>query len=526
LLARGSLFFFVLLVLSPLVAVLIYCFNLESLEPELYSYLTETLLWKASLDTFKLLSATIILTATLGILNAWWVSFYDYPARRLLQYLLLLPLALPSYVLAFSLLGLTEYSGPIQSYLRQEWNIVLGAHWNLRNSLGAILALSFSFFPYVYLLTQEAFRTQGLRLSECARVLGAGPAYTFFYVLLPAARPWILASLGLVAMETLSDFGTVSLFPIETFTTALYKSWFSLFSIKMASVIASLLIVLSLSFLLMKSFVERKKLYTAFRNQEIKSQRKRLSPLKGWTVFGLQFLLLSLIWFMPLSYLLYQADYSLLLEYSYWTLIQNSFVSAFLVATISLLLLFVVLQQIRSKSRWSRFFISCAKLGYSTAGTVLALGFYLVFLWIDNLFFNERYLQGSYWPLFLALWVRFFILALEPVESAIKRIPKNLEDSARSLGMKKWQYFRNVYFPFVGPAFFVGFYLIFVDVVKEIPISLMLRPYGWETLSTQIYQFTSEGEWQKATLSSLILVFIASFGFIGLYLSRKFKVGL
>lgn len=467
-------------------------------------------------NTSILLAGVSALTLLLGVGLAWLVSTCEFPGRKNFAWMLALPLALPAYVAAFADLGMLDYTGTLQTWLRASlgWQGSLPA---LRSRWGVIVVLSLAFYPYVYLLARQAFVTQGRRAVEVAQSLGYSPWKGFWQVALPSARPWIAGGLLLVWMETLADFGTVSVFNFDTFTTAIYKSWFALFSMPAAAQLSALLVILVLVLAAGEAWARRRQKYTA-----TAQTATGLYPLRGWRAGAAVLaatLTLAFAFVLPVVQLLIWASQSLdSIDARYYDFVSNSLRLALGCAVLSCLCALILARAARLyPSLKMQVLVKLSTLGYAIPGSVLAVGIFIPVAWLDNQLIAlakswdvslQLFLRGSVAVMILALTVRFLAVAYHPVEAAMQRISRSHEDAAQILGLAGWRLFRQLHWGMLKGGLFTAALMVFVDVMKEIPITLMLRPFGWETLSVRIFEMTSEGMWENAALPALALLVV------------------
>lgn len=486
-------------------------------QPEIWSHLREWVLPRVLGNTLWLLIGVLAGVLLLGIPLAWLTAVCEFPGRRVFRWALLLPLAMPAYVLAFVHVGLWDYTGPIQTALRA----LLGADLQLpsvRSRFGVIVVMSCAFYPYVYLLARSAFLTQGRRALEVGASLGLSPRQGFWRVALPLARPALVAGATLALMETLADFGTVSVFNYDTFTTAIYQSWFALYSLPAAAQLASLLTLAVLLLMLLERQLRAARRYAASPRASNPLPRMRLHGTRAWLASLLCLSVLALAFLVPLAQLLYwafvriQEDVELrLLGFASRSLLL-SLLAALLVTAIALLLAY--LQRLR-RDRMMHGIGRVATLGYAIPGTVLAVGFFLPLAWLDNQLIAiantfgvdlQPLLRGGLLAMLLAYLVRFLAVAHEPLDSGLTRISLHQDDAARSLGYTGWRLLRAVHLPQLRPALLTALLMVFVDVMKEMPITLMTRPFGWDTLAVRVFEMTSEGQWERAALPAVAIV--------------------
>ncbi len=485
-------------------------------ESETWRHLVDTVLWRLLGHTAWLVIGVGIGVLLLGVSLAWLVATQDFPGRRVLDWALLLPLAMPSYVLAFVVVQGLDYAGPVQTVLRQWWPGFSG--FSARHPLWVIATLSLVFYPYVYMLARLAFLTQGRAVMEQARLLGRGPWAAFFQVALPMARPAIAAGLALALMETLADFGAVSVFNFDTFTTAIYKSWYGLFNLAAAAQLASLLLL----FVLLALWLERRGRGRARYGDRGGRPMVAVRSRWAWLMTCYAGLVVVLAFVLPAGRLLYWTldDVARGLDARFMSLALRTLtlgISAG-VLVVGLASVLAWLQRLRPH-RLMRALVRTATMGYALPGSVLAVGIVIGFAAIDRQlgqwFGWRQLLVGSLGALFLAYVIRFMAVAFGPVESALERVRPALLEAARTLGAQPLEAARRVLLPMVAPGLITALLLVGIDIMKEMPATLLLRPFGWDTLAVRIYELTAEGEWQRAALPSLALVAV---GLLPVYL--------
>jgi iron(III) transport system permease protein len=477
-------------------------------------------------DLSRLLKNTLILmlgvgttVATVGVSLAWLTAVCDFPGRRWLDWALLLPLAVPTYVVAFVAVGLMGYAGPVLTLWRQ----LFGTHaWypDVRHPLGVVLVLSAVLYPYVYMLARSAFLSQGRSLVDAARLLGLGPWGSFWRVALPMARPAIAAGMALALMETLADFGAVAIFNFDTFTTAIYKSWFGFFNLQAAAQLASLLLL----FVAAALFLEQRARGAGKLHQNPRRNRARvqLTGTKAWAASAYCCTIFVIAFCVPVAQLLVWVSSlpSWDIDERFLSLVRHTFIlgclAAFLVAFMALLVSFAQrLHHGKALAGAARI----SSLGYALPGSVLAVGIMIAFAAIDRELLRpvmgwfgaepERLLLGGVGALVLAYTIRFFSVGLGPVHSSLERIRPHYQEVAHTLGLSRWQVLYRVYLPLLTPGLLTAMILVLVDTMKEMPATLLMRPFGWDTLAVRIYEMTSEGEWQRAALPALTLVLVS-----------------
>jgi iron(III) transport system permease protein len=511
------------LVLLPLSVLLL---SWQTIDTHIWAHLWQTQMLRLLGNTLQLVIGVGIGVTVLGVSLAWLTSLCEFPGRRWLDWALMLPFAIPAYVLAFVFVGLLDFAGPVQTLLR-EW---FGSGLRLprvRSTGGVIIVLVLVFYPYVYLLARTAFLAQGRGLMEAARILGQTPWQAFWRVALPMARPAIGAGVALALMETLADFGAVAVFNFDTFTTAIYKTWYGFFSLSSAAQLASLLL-LAVMLILYGEHRAR----GAHRPGNERPRVKALYHLRGWKALaasGWCALVFSCAFAIPLLQLILwcwqRGRFDL--DDRYVALILHTLylglMAALIIVSVALMLAFA---RRLSPTPAIRSAVSLANVGYALPGSVLAVSIMLAFSYLDRAWViplstwfggtGKPLLLGSLAALLLAYLVRFIAVAYGPLESSLARIRPSLPEAGRSLGVSGPRLFLTIYVPLLLPGALSAALLVFVDVLKEMPATLLMRPFGWDTLAVRIFEMTSEGEWARAALPALTLVIVSLLPVIGL----------
>jgi len=491
------------------------------LQPELdiWRHLVETLLADLIFNTIILTAGVLTGTFLLGVSLAWLTGVCDFPGRKLLSWALLLPMAMPTYVLAFVTLGLFDFSGPLQTALRA-WLPAAGRWFpDIRSAGGVIVVMTLALYPYVYLLARSAFRTQGKRALEAARSLGYGQVDAFWKVSLPMARPWIAGGLLLVLMETLADFGAVSIFNYDTFTTAIYKAWYGFFSLAAAAQLSALLVLLVFLVVAIEQRMRSRTRFNQSGRMTMEAERIVLRGWGRWAAAGYAGGVILLAFVIPFAQLLNWSWQIFATEFNsrYWGFLTNSLILAVL-ATGLVTLSSLCLSYARRKhaDKLTRLLVRISVMGYALPGTVLAVGIFIAVNAFDNTLVgvariftpveSGRLLQGTVFVVMAAYVVRFMAAGFNAVDSAMHRLTPSLDEAAISLGTTGFRLIRRVHLPILKNGLLTAVVLVFVDVMKELPITLMTRPFGWDTLAVKIFELTSEGEWERAALPAVVLV--------------------
>jgi iron(III) transport system permease protein len=460
-------------------------------------------------------------TLLIGVSTAWLTSMCEFPGRRFFTWALLLPLAMPSYIIAYTYTGLLEFTGPVQEWLRAATGWGYGDYWfpEIRSLGGAIAMLTLVLFPYVYLLSRAAFLEQSVCALEVARTLGCGPWRSFFEVAVPLARPAIVAGVSLALMETLAEYGAVHYFGVSTFTTGIFRTWFGLGDAAAAAQLAAVL----LGFVFVLVVLERGSRRRARYHHSTGSyQALRPTPLRGWRLaaaFAACALPLLLGFAVPVMQLSVWAleTWDTMVGPAYLELVANSFGLALVaaLATVAVALYLGYGQRLRP-TRPVRFGVRLASMGYAIPGPVLAVGVLIPFGWLDtNL---DRWMQaqfgvstgllltGTLFILVFAYAVRFMTAAMQTVEAGLGKVRPSMDEAARSLGYRGLAVLGRIHFPIMRGSLLTALLLVFVDVLKELPATLILRPFDFNTLAVRAYELASDERLADSSSAALAIV--------------------
>ena len=514
----------------PVVAVL---FAFAAPASPSWQHIRDTLLAGYVQNTVLLMALVGVLTAIIGIATAWMVATRDFPGRRFLSWALVLPLAAPAYVVAYVYTDLLEYAGPVQTALRDLGGWQGSVLPPIRSLGGAALVLGLVLYPYVYLLARTAFASQAASLFDAARVLGASPRAAFFRVALPAARPLIAGGVALAMMETAADFGVVEYFGVATFTTGIFRAWFALGERGAALQLAAWLFVVVAVLVVAEQRARR----GAFSNPVASGRVAALVELRGWrgaaaSVCTALPLLLGFV--VPVVVLARHAVLSgdPLLGRGFGAFVQASVgvsgAAAILATALAVLLAYAGRL---SRGRSTPLAIRAATLGYALPGTILALGVLAPLTTLDKWLaglFQERFdvrtgllLTGTAAALVYAYAVRFLTVAYNACQGGFEKIHQRLDDAARVLGAKPGRVLREVHFPLLRGAVASGVLLVFIDAMKELPATLILRPFNFETLATRVYRLASDERLAEASTAALAIVLVGMVPALLLGISRR-----
>lgn len=489
-----------------------------------WQHLIANVLPRSGAQTLLLLVMTGAFTTITGVTTAWLVTMFDFPFRRLLSFALVLPLAIPSYLAAYAFGEFLDFAGPVQSALRALFGYqTIRDYWfpDIRSLGGAVLVLGSVLYPYIYLSTRAAFGLQGRFAADAARTLGVGPLRLFLSVQLPMARPAIIIGLALVMMETLNDIGAVEYLGVHTLTFTIYETWLNRGNLAGATQIAACLVVIVAALIVIERRARRRQRFAAGKATAMhqRSARVELSPARGWLatlVCALPFLSGFAIPVLVLgSYALKRlnglADPKLLKA------LLHSLEVSLPVAVITLFGGFLLAYAQRERPSWpTRFAVRVGSLGYGIPGTVLAIGVLLPLAGLDNAvdgimrshlgISTGLLLSGTAFAIIYAHSVRFMTLAEGTVDAGFQKLSPHLDMASRTLGRTRLQTLVGVLLPNIRPAAITASLLVFIESLKELPATIMLRPFNFNTLSTMVYESASRSRVQDAALPALVII--------------------
>lgn len=485
-----------------------------------WSHLAAYVLPQALSNTALLLLGVGVLVTLLGTGAAWLVAAYDFPSRKILVWALLLPLAVPTYIIAFAYLDLLHPIGPIQSALRA----VLGYDSprqfrlpDLRSLAGAVFVLGFVLYPYVYLSTRVMFMTQAASLIEAARTLGAGRMGVFFRVALPLARPAIAVGVSLALLETLNDIGASEFLGVQTLTVSVYTTWITRSDLAGAAQIALTMLAFVLALVLLERRGRKRQRYANTQRMR-PMQPQRLRGAAALAAFVLGWIPVLLGFVAPALYLVAETYKRLHLvggvSGQLLSSLGNTLVVAASATVVTVVCGLAVAWAARNLSAGAGPARACARvasLGYAVPGTVLAIGLLAPFAWIDQaagklLGLPGMLLMGSIGALVCAYTIRFLAISTGGIEAGLARIPPSLEHASRLLGENASGTLRRVHLPLLRPALAAAALLVFVDTMKELPATLLLRPMNFDTLATWLYAEAARGTYEEGAVAALAIV--------------------
>ena len=487
------------------------------------SVLKNTFLLDYIYNSLILLTGVLTLTFIIGVGCAYLVSFYKFPGVNFFKWALILSFAVPAYIYAYSLTAFFENYGTAFSILK---NLLGEGNYNTHipkfdGMLGAIISISFSLFGYVYVLTRASFHYQSQNLLELGKNLGFSKQKSFFKIILPSARPAIVAGLSLVAMETLSDFGSVSFFGVSTLTTGIYNAWISFDDLTLANRLSSYLLIFILGLFVIENLSRKKAQYHTSSKGGFKS--KSVVHLYNYKSI-LAFLFCTLVFFLSFLFPVFQMLYWTIifpkhfLDLNLIELFSNTMLLVFLSCCLLILLAFISNYGNRvSKSKFLEALNTFSISGYAIPGIILAVAFITFISWLDLNMINylgtetiKPIFIGSIFGLILVYFIRFYSLANNGIKSGYLKINYSIDESAYLLGYSKLKTFKNIHVPYLKNSVLLIGILLTIEIIKELPITLIMRPFNFETFATKAYIYASQDLLEAAAAPSLLLILIAS----------------
>jgi iron(III) transport system permease protein len=504
----------------PVVVVLAHVFVPTG---DIWSHLASTVLPAYVANSLWLMLGVGAGTLVIGVGTAWLVTMCRFPGRRLFEWTLLLPMAVPAYVIAYTYTGLLDHAGPVQEFIRTATGWNREDYWfpEVRSLGGAIVMLTLVLYPYVYLLSRAAFLEQSVCVFEVARTLGRSPLRSFLSIALPLARPAIATGVALALMETLNDFGTVQYFAVDTFTTGIFRTWYGLGEPAAAAQLAAVLMLFIFALVLTERLSRG--------GGRVHHTSPRYRQLPAYRLAGARRLLASLAcaapvilgFFVPAALLAYWAGLTAadMVDADFVALALNSFILAAVAAVLAVAIAVAIAYSQRlHPTRLTLGAARVAAMGYAVPGAVIAVGVLIPFAWADGIIndFSRRFagielgliLSGTIAAVTFAYVVRFLAVSLNTVEASLAKITPHMDDAARTLGLRPGQTLFRVHLPIMGGSLLTAGLLVFVDVMKELPATLILRPFNFDTLAIRTYQLASDERLADSSSAALAIVLV------------------
>ncbi|MBH0230478.1 iron ABC transporter permease [Halobacillus sp. KCTC 3957] len=508
----------VILILMPNLTILVNFFTQKA---ENWGHIQEFILPDLIKNTSLLIVFTGFLTVMIGTSLAWLVSAYDFPMKAFFKWALILPLAIPPYIAGYTYNGIMNYTGVIQTTLRNRWDVTVDQkYFDILTLPGAVFIFTIFLFPYVYTITRAFLSNQSASLVENARLLGRNPWEVFFKIVLPISRGAIVGGVSLVLLEVLNDYGVVQFFGVPTFSTAIFQTWFGMNDLNSAIKLSATLMFIVFSILILEKVLRGRKKYSNTTAKARPLTPIRLQGLQAWVAFSYCLVIFLLGFMIPFVQLV---DWMFLTFHKiaspeFKSLIWNSLLVSFVGA--AMIVVFAVIIANFSRMHQSILSKSAARvtiLGYSIPGAVIAVGISTVFIQIDNYLFSfyetigmepTLFLSTSLFMLISAYVIRFLAIGYNSIESGFDKIGNKYTEASRMLGMNLTKTFFKVDLRMIKGPLISGFILAFIEILKELPLTLILRPFNFDTLSTKAFQYAGDEQIHEASLASIIIVII------------------
>ena len=519
----GSLFLG-LCIATPLLVIGIRIFDKPG---ETWYHLLDTVLWDYVNNTLIIFGATGALTLVFGVSTAYLISLFNFPGRKFFSWALILPLSIPTYIMAFTYSGIFGYTGPYSTFLRNKFSGSTAEMLSIdvMNMGGLVILLALALYPYVFISSRVAFSGKFQNYREASSSLGISQFRTFFRIMLPLARPSIFGGLFLVLMEVLNDYGAMKYFGINTFTTGIFTAWFSMNDLSAAIKLAGILMVIVFLMMGIEKWQRRNK---KFSESAVENQQKHftLSGYKKWGATLLCTLIFVAGFALPFSFLV--SDSFLTWEVVWNDGFTEMFWNSILMAVLAAAFIIVMGVVIGFSKRINRTLIGqivsmLARVGYTIPGAVIAVGVIIVFTFLDRQYniltdTTGLLLTGSIAALLFGYIVRFMAVGYNSIDSAFEKQVKGLDEASMSLGKSPLKTLTRVNLPLIRSGIFAGAILVFVDVLKELPLTLILRPFNFYTLATKAFEYADDEMLAKAALPSVCIVLA---GIVPIYLLHR-----
>jgi len=519
------------LVLS--VPILTIAFSVFEPPGENWQHLKDTVLSEYLSNSLLLAFGVGSCTLLIGVSTAWLTAMCRFPGKNFFVWLLLLPMAMPAYIVAYTYTGMLDFAGPLQTAIRgwTGWEYRDYYFPQIRSMNGAIAMLSLVLYPYIYLLARSTFLEQSVGVIEVSRTLECGPWVGFCRVALPLARPAIVGGLSLALMETLADYGTVSYFGLGVFTTGIFRTWFGLGDYTAASKMSAMLLLFVFALIMLERISRKKAQYHNSSGKLLRFSEYRLSGFKAMGAFSICAIPVFFGFLLPATQLSVWAleTWHDMVDDLFFELIRNSFILALGAAFISVLLaLFLGYGKRILPGKTTLVSIRAASIGYAIPGTVVAVGVIIPFAWLDgriDSFVHSTFgissgliFSGTIVAVMFAYVVRFLAVSLQAVESGLGKIKPSIDVAARSLGCQPRETLFKIHIPLMKSSTLTALMIVFVDVMKELPATLVLRPFDFNTLAVRVFELASDERLADSSTAALTIVFVGLLPVI--YLSK------
>lgn len=513
-------FIFVMLVVLPNIHIIINIFQKPN---ENWAHIKQYLLKDYVVNSMTLITFTGLFTIFIGTSLAWLISVYDFPLRSFFKWSLVLPLAIPPYIAAYTYNGIFNYTGVIQSFLRNNLNIQVNQkYFNVMSAKGAVFIFTMFLFPYVFIITKSFLEKQAASLIETSRLLGRNSLEIFWHVILPLSRTAIVGGVSLVILEVLNDYGVVKYFGVPTFSTAIFKTWFSMGDIDSAIRLSAVLMAIVFGILLLEKLLRGRKKF-GFSTAKVRPiALQKLTGIKGKLVCMYCFLIFSLGFLIPTLQLVHWTSltYKKILNVKFVGYLMNTLFTASVASVLIIFVALVIANYCRiNEGPSSKIFSKITTAGYSIPGAVISVGVIAFFVSADNKLYPlykmildnppKLLMSTSIVMLIFAYLIRFLAIGYNSIEAGFEKVGKRFFEASRTLGMGVTETFFKVDLKMIKAPVVSAFFLVFVDILKELPLTLILRPFNFDTLATRAFEYANDEMIHEASIASLIIIIIS-----------------
>lgn len=523
----------VFLIATPIITIIINIFEGPG---ETMKHLADTVLSDYIFNSLFLMLGVGLISLIIGLSTAWLVTTCSFPGRSFFEWALILPLAVPTYIIAFTYAGVFDYSGPFQTL--SGYIGLTSPRVNIMSLGGVVFIMSFVLYPYIYVIARASFTNQSRTILESSRILGAGAFRTFFRIALPVIRPAVVGGLSLVLMEVLNDYGAVKYYGVSTFTTGIFRAWLSLGDFNAAIYLSAFLMLFVLGLIWAERAQRGKARFDQGGAVSRPFQRHKLTGIQKTICIFVCFVPLALGFLVPLLQLL---TWSLqtahkIINLQFIELVINSFTVALTASFACVVIAIVLIYSVKLNQKWViRSLAKLSVLGYSIPGAVIAVGIMIPFLFLDRALITTLegmtggtfglLLSGTTFALIFAYVIRFLAVGYNPIDSGFKKVCNNLDEASRSLGISPFKTLVKIDLPLIKSTIFSAALLVFVDVLKELPLTLILRPFNFNTLATKAFELAGDELVAESANPALIIIAtgILPIFFLSSLISKKEK---
>lgn len=517
----------VLLILLPNINILV---NLFQKATDNWMHIKQYLLKDYLVNTAIIVFFTGIASLLIGLSSAWLVTAYEFPYRNFFSWGLMLPLAIPAYIGAYTYNGLLNYTGVLQTFMRNTLNIEYNL-FSIMNIWGSIFIFTLFLYPYVFIITKSYLSKLSGSIVENAKLLGKNGYEIFFQIILPMSRVALVGGVSLVILEVLNDYGVVKYYGIPTFSTAIFKTWFGMGDTVSAIRLSAILMMFVFIILFLEKVLRGNKKYSSTNSKISPLKRQKLTGQKKYVAVGFLTTIFSLGFIIPIIQLIYWAalTYKEILDLEFIMMTLSSLFVG-IVASVSIVIIALIIGNFTrlNRSKMTKVYSRITTLGYSIPGAVIAIGVITLFILIDRnlrplynsteLISGNLFLSASLFMLIFAYIIRFLAIGYNSIESGFEKVGNKFTNASRILGHGTIDTFINVDIPMIKPAIFSGLLLVFIEVIKELPLTLILRPFNFNTLATKSFEYANDEMIHEASISALIIVLLST---IAIYSIKK-----